>query len=110
MICDIPENVPECSYYDGRFQNVEDHIVTDPIKFCTGPGIYLDPSDRTRYFDCVDIFQEKQYYLTIKKCPKNTTFHYFKKVCTNDESSNSPNQRYVPISSSWDGQGIQPIL
>lgn len=96
MICDLPENVPECTYHDDKFQNVEGHTLTDPIKYCTGPGIFLDPSNRKRYFDCIDIFHEHQYYLTIKDCQMNTTFSDSEETCIPEVHANLPAQRYVP--------------
>lgn len=81
MICDLPQNVPECNYHEEHYQKFENHKVTKPIRYCTKPGKYLDPSNRKRYYDCIDIFQNGKYYLTIKNCPINTTFDDTKKMC-----------------------------
>lgn len=81
MICDLPENVPECTNHDEIYQYIEGHMVTNPIQYCTGPGIFPDPSNRHRYFHCEDIFHENKYYLTIKECPEGITFNDSKNIC-----------------------------
>lgn len=73
MICDLPENVPECNQHKEVYQYIEGHQVTNPIQYCTGPGTFPDPSNRNRYFHCEDIFYDNKYYLTIKECPEDIT-------------------------------------
>lgn len=87
MICDLPENVPECTYHSKDYQIFEGHKVTTPVRFCSGPGTYLDPSDRTRYYSCVDIHKNNNYYLTIRDCPSNTTFNEVNNVCEGNRST-----------------------
>lgn len=81
MICDLPENVPECTYHSESYEYIKGYKVTNPIQNCTGTGRFLDPSNRKRYFDCVDIFNDNHYYLTIKECVENITFDDNKKIC-----------------------------
>lgn len=81
MICDLPENVPECTFHKDGLQDLEGYKVTKPLKKCTGPGTFSDPSNYRRYYNCIDIFDEDEYYLTIAKCPQNQTFDTVKKKC-----------------------------
>lgn len=106
MICDLPENVPECTYHEKKYQDIEGHQVTDPVTYCTGPGVFLDPSNRMRYFDCVDIFERKKYYLTIKTCPDDLNFNDATKTCDHTVGSNLPSMRHIPGSCSSDNYAV----
>lgn len=94
MVCDLPEYTPECNYQSVEYQQVKDHRVTNPLRFCTGSGVFLDPSNRSQYFDCVDIFLEQKYYLTIKTCPEGTKFNDLKKECDIEENLSA--KRNIP--------------
>lgn len=96
MACDIPKNVAECTFHDEELSEINDYTVTDPVNYCTGPGIFLDPANRERYFECIDIHGKDKYYLTIRTCPENTTFNDLNKVCDSEHSSDLPSEKDIP--------------
>lgn len=83
--CDFPLNVPECTYHEEDEDILEGHTVTVPLEECTTPGIFKDPGNPKRYFNCTHIYDDR-IYLTIEQCPKGKVYNDFSKTCvqTND--------------------------
>ncbi|KAG5899541.1 hypothetical protein JTB14_008227 [Gonioctena quinquepunctata] len=73
--CDLPENVPECTIHDKVYQQYQKYNLFKPAKICTGPGVFPDPSNEQRYYECIEILDDNMFYLTSKKCPSKQKFN-----------------------------------
>lgn len=75
MRCDLPENVPECTYHK---RTKEQKKLKEPIE-CTGPGLFANPDEPKQYFECKE--ENSVFKLYTRHCLHKHTFNEILKMC-----------------------------
>lgn len=80
--CDLPENVPECTYlhYNQHPSFYIRHLIKQNT--CTGSGTFPIPDDCHKYYECKPDRFGINIALNVKTCPKHTRFNQNEKKCT----------------------------